>query len=237
MDNIGKLIENVLQMYRQNSAGRPPSKLTGRLSSLRREELLSCLRTIYADRASSLQSTFVDDDFIEDKMKRLVTWLCSSERPGLLFYGRVGTGKTTMLESLKILLRCDTPSRSVASVSATQITLDYKLGMANSGLCGLGTYDHARNAGILLLDDLGCEPSARSFGVDYQPICDLICYRYAYQMPTIITTNLGDEQLRAEYGERVWDRIVGSYDTIVFDRESYRRRREKQEETNDNNES
>lgn len=191
MDNIGKLIENVLQMYRQNSAGRPPSKLTGRLSSLRREELLSCLRTIYADRASSLQSTFVDDDFIEDKMKRLVTWLCSSERPGLLFYGRVGTGKTTMLESLK----------------------------------------------ILLLDDLGCEPSARSFGVDYQPICDLICYRYAYQMPTIITTNLGDEQLRAEYGERVWDRIIGSYDTIVFDRESYRRRREKQEETNDNNES
>lgn len=178
-------------MYRQNSAGRPPSKLTGRLSSLRREELLSCLRTIYADRASSLQSTFVDDDFIEDKMKRLVTWLCSSERPGLLFYGRVGTGKTTMLESLK----------------------------------------------ILLLDDLGCEPSARSFGVDYQPICDLICYRYAYQMPTIITTNLGDEQLRAEYGERVWDRIIGSYDTIVFDRESYRRRREKQEETNDNNES
>ena len=57
----------------------------------------------------------------------------------------------------------------------------------------------------LIIDDLGCEsdtPANRAV------INDLIAYRYSYSVPTIITSNLDPDELKARYKDRMYERII-----------------------------
>lgn len=63
----------------------------------------------------------------------------------------------------------------------------------------------ARSTPLLIVDDLGCEsdtPANRAI------INDLIAYRYSYSVPTIITSNLDPDELKARYKDRMYERII-----------------------------
>lgn len=86
-------------------------------------------------------------------------------------------------------------------------------------------YEKAKSVEVLLIDDLGCEPEhLMLFGTLYEPIKDILYKRYDRMLITVLTTNLGDEELYKRYGERIADRIKETFDTIVFNGVSYRGR-------------
>ena len=53
---------------------------------------------------------------------------------------------------------------------------------------------------------------------------DLLAYRYDARKHTIISSNLGDEELALKYGVRIFDRILETYDRITYKFKGYRRK-------------
>lgn len=139
---------------------------------------------------------------------------------GLHFCGTYGNGKTTMLRALQ---------------SAIRFIIDK--GLATTNLCGLRVVDAvqlSRNASeqtfqticqhpLLAVDDIGREPREVMFyGNVYNPICELLEYRYAHQLFTITSTNLTSEELKAKYGQRITDRLNEMMHCVIFVGQSFR---------------
>ena len=74
---------------------------------------------------------------------------------------------------------------------------------------------------VLIVDDVG---AARGNENDALRISELIDERYNEQKPTIIVTNLKPEQLKAELGDRAYDRICEGGKLVVMGGESRRRK-------------
>lgn len=72
---------------------------------------------------------------------------------------------------------------------------------------------------MLVLDEFGLSPGGR----DEEPLLyQVIAYRYDQRRPMIITSNLGDEELRNALGARLLDRIRAGLVKIPMNWESYR---------------
>ena len=52
---------------------------------------------------------------------------------------------------------------------------------------------------------------------------DLLAYRYDARKHTIISSNLGDEELALKYGVRIFDRMMETYDRITYKFKGYRK--------------
>ena len=52
---------------------------------------------------------------------------------------------------------------------------------------------------------------------------DLLAYRYDARKYTIISSNLGNEELIQKYGLRIFDRMIETYDRITYEFEGYRK--------------
>lgn len=164
-------------------------------------------------------------------------WLSTDcQKPSLLLFGGVGNGKTTMalaiFRVISALLKTAKdnvepqsnvlkigPFYAIPSpffVTASQIV---SVASNDSSAC-----DALVGKGLLIVDDLGCEPVvAKSFGTETTPIIDVITRRYATMQPTVITTNLDQKGIIERYGLRVYDRMVETFKLVAFDNKSYRR--------------
>ena len=58
---------------------------------------------------------------------------------------------------------------------------------------------------LLVIDDLGCEPPFKNVTNEY--LLMVLCERTAKSLPTIITTNLSQNQLLDRYGDRILSRL------------------------------
>lgn len=222
---IGDCLKDVLQTYRSNSPVITRSKLISE-GPFNEAEVLEMLKTRYVNVVTEKGRDCIITKDIEEKMAAVVKWLATCQKPGLILYGTVGTGKTTIMQALYLMLRQGMRySLDVARVSASEIVdlyVQYRTGNCTGiGYFGRSYLDILR-AKRLLIDDVGREHACRIYGEDYEPMCDLICNRYENRRITVITTNLGDEDLRQAYGLRVWDRMQESYDMIVFSGTNYR---------------
>jgi hypothetical protein len=63
-----------------------------------------------------------------------------------------------------------------------------------------------QSRGLVQLDDLGAQARKVS-GWDQEKLEDVIDWRYQHMLPTLITSNLNEAELRAEYGERIYTRL------------------------------
>ena len=79
-----------------------------------------------------------------------------------------------------------------------------------------------RTTKLLVLDDLGGEYRSKN---DFtgSKLMSIIGERYERQLSTIITTNLTIEQLKAEYDERMIDRLRSTNQLVTLGGESLRR--------------
>lgn len=77
------------------------------------------------------------------------------------------------------------------------------------------------SADLLILDDLGTElPGKGSVSFLYL----LINSRLISHKPTLLSTNLSDRELEARYEERLFSRLTGEYEILIFDGEDRRGR-------------
>ena len=127
-------------------------------------------------------------------------------KPWLVLYGTPGTGKSTYMRALERAARMahqnDSPSPVIRWEKAS--SLGYILKNNPTG------WEAVKKCNLLLLDDAGfsgeCEV-VNNYGVNARPVNEVLEYRYDMQLHTVMTTNLTREQLRDNYGERIWSRL------------------------------
>ena len=148
-------------------------------------------------------------------------------------YGNVGTGKTTLLKAIcatinRICTReedergvketvLDIPN-AISIVKAKQIITEFTVRNEQNN-----RYNLMNKVALLAIDELGVENTeAKLYGNTSEPLIDLLCERYDKQLCTIISTNMGLEEIEERYGRRVSDRFSEMFTAIPFTEQSFR---------------
>lgn len=184
---------------------------------------------------------FILDDFNEEIIFDLACYFTGDKRfegknnwkldKGILMFGNVGCGKTTIMRMFRdnqvasyFIISC----RKIASEFAeggTEAVAKY-FGEYQSTIVGI-KFGHEHSVGICF-DDLGTEEIKKHFGSQMNVMGETILNRYDlfYKLPnrTHITTNLNPDQIEEYYGTRVRSRMREMFNTIEFNPKSPDRR-------------
>jgi DNA replication protein DnaC len=138
-------------------------------------------------------------------------------KKGLLLYGNVGCGKTTLMKMFM-----DNPLESFAVIPCRRISADFQ----KEGVAGIEKYYGYLNPGVkmtfghqdlgMCFDDLGTENGAKNYGNEANVMSEIILSRYESKHPSHITTNLSMDQIEEFYGERVRSRMREMFNLIEF---------------------
>ncbi len=113
--------------------------------------------------------------------------------------GGVGAGKTFLLECVASeLLKKGAAVSFITSFELNEYARKYHAGKSFE-------FSDYLNAEVLLIDDLGTEPMIKNVTQEY--LYNLINTRQTHKRPTIITSNLGLEDILDRYGERIFSRL------------------------------
>ncbi len=152
-------------------------------------------------------------------------WLSEMPTPGLIIFGNVGNGKTTLLNAITNLINayslgCDTAGKQAwMKFIGAESLARYAKGDEEKMWAYIRTP-------MLALDDLGAEQDAvKTYGNIVNPAVELLSYRYQYRLFTIATTNLKAEEMRQRYGDRVADRMNEMFTRIIIKNDTYRTRK------------
>lgn len=153
-------------------------------------------------------------------------WLTDAPTPGLIIFGGVGNGKTTLLNAI-----ADTVNiLNLRANGEQQAAWVWKID--TDALVRIARQDESElrkwiERPMLALDDLGAEEAAvKSYGNLLNPVVDLIMYRYKMRLFTIMTSNLSPKNIRERYGDRVADRMNEIMTRITIKHQTYRERRD-----------
>ena len=197
-----------------------------RISEYPQEEIEKMLKMCYKAEVMKRNKILDKDKATEERCRLAAKWLCEDRKPGLLLYGRVGSGKTTLARAICKLIaflydnyqigqdrRCSVSQTSAMELSKQAVDMEN------------GRYNQFKFTKMLFLDDVGVEPpTVKSWGNEYSPVVELLYYRYDLQKFTIISSNLTPDEFRQRYGDRVGDRLLEMFDAIQFTQTlSYRR--------------
>lgn len=139
---------------------------------------------------------------------------------GLILQGKVGTGKTTLaIATLRMAVQ-----RGIRCLFVNNISLNDKLlNLLNSDRKELANYDKLlRTVPLLVIDDFGAESDRNSKSWLVEKMESIIGERYDRMLPTIITTNLTKDEIKARYNERIYDRLRDTCDLLIFRGKSLR---------------
>ena len=139
----------------------------------------------------------------------------------LLFYGKTGVGKTFLTNCVaKELLDL---GYSVIYFTAFQLFDILSKGVFEKDSDAIETHHNIFDCDMLVIDDLGTE-LINSFTSSQLFLC--VNERLIRQKSTIISTNLGLEQIKDYYSERTFSRILDSYTFInLFAEEDIRKQK------------
>jgi len=144
-----------------------------------------------------------------DKDKSIINYIDKNRFDNIryLIIGKVGTGKTVLAKQIcfwrkKIFIKI-TPDK-ISKIMPEDIS---------------GWYE---NIDVIIYDDLGAELSE-----EREKVSNLLLVISRYlensNKGLIITTNLGSDELREYYGDRIFDRIVGQLKILKLNQPSYRK--------------
>jgi DNA replication protein DnaC len=142
------------------------------------------------------------------------------KKNSLLLHGKPGRGKTyTSLAIIKLILEKENPFniRFIKAKVIDDIALDYSLENKSPE----NFLRVIRESKYLFIDDFGVDKATDRVIKDLYHIID---YRWENCLPTVISTNLKNPEIEANYGERISSRL-NNFDKIFFGgndlRESY----------------
>lgn len=148
---------------------------------------------------------------------------------GILLYGNIGCGKTSLMQLFAVNIKSSYVVRSCTKV-AKQIEQD--------GPDSIGFYCDPIEASIpknfygqkqigMCFDDLGTEDKKKYYGNDHNVMAEILLSRYEDKRlfpMTHATTNLTAGEMESFYGSRVRDRMREMFNWITFDSEVKSRR-------------
>ena len=162
-------------------------------------------------------------------IEKCAQWLAAKDgRVGLLLYGTVGTGKTTMLNAIcRVINTFAKPSYSDITLNEDK-TAAVKVIRAKDVVLAWQDnkvlYKQMCGTELLGIDEFGVEAiDVNTYGNTNEPIIDLLSTRYDKQKCTLISSNLDIETIGDRYGARLQDRFVEMFKTIAFTGKSYRK--------------
>lgn len=201
------------------------------------------LRRAYEQQVAKRGLVCEDTDELSAKLSQVAGWLTSvNTRPGMLLYGGVGNGKTTMVRAIaahiwslrtsaeELVKECnpirttEQADKAQAQIFDAMLHLPKPMFYTARAICELDEASRKNlERGFLIIDDLGCEPSVVNvYGTKMTPVLNLIFARYDNMTPTIATTNLSLDEIGEIYGERALDRFNEVFARIGFCGRSFR---------------
>ena len=130
----------------------------------------------------------------------------------LLMVGGTGLGKTHL--STAIARRVIERGYEVKYESVQNVIAAYEHDRFRSGREGDDEESRVYlDAELLILDDLGTE-LVNSFSVS--ALYHLLNTRINREKPTVVSTNLMQEELQAKYSDRIFSRLLGEYRILLF---------------------
>lgn len=164
-----------------------------------------------------------DPDILRNNISLVARFLTTdSPKFGLMLMGLCGNGKTTLVKALQsILWQLD-----LRDDYGEKMHLSFYTAKALARM--YAEEDQSRSAAvfrlpILAIDDLGNEPKQMMvYGNVVTPLTDILEIRYERRLFTIVTTNSTPEQIRADYGARIADRLNEMMEPEIFTNTSFR---------------
>lgn len=151
-------------------------------------------------------------------------WLTAGSKDGLLLYGTVGSGKSTMGRSICQLVRTYHSSALKSEQRLVAMITAEELAELRKDEDKIGSFEHFKTSPMLFIDDLGIESAnVKSWGNEYTPLIEVLYHRYDRRLFTIITSNLDDQAIKDRYGDRILDRFTEMFDKIAYTQNSYRK--------------
>jgi len=164
---------------------------------------------------------------IEKKISTATKWLINGKKPGLLLFGSIGSGKTTLARAIMRTINYLYYSvyrdqrKEIAEISALNLV---KL-IASGEKPDEESFIRFQKREMLFIDDLGLEPAAiKNYGNEILPVVDLLYYRHDRMLFTICTSNLDMNDFEQKYGLRTASRFYEMFNRIGFTNEDYRKR-------------
>ena len=138
---------------------------------------------------------------------------------GLVFAGPPGPGKTTLaVIVLKYLARANW---TCYMTSLGEIVEHMKRGFSDKSEDSNELLDRAKKAHFLLIDDIGKEHAGPT-GFSATTFDNLIRHRTQHRLPTLLTTNLTEREIRNRYGDAFVSLIRGKCLVVEVDAEDVR---------------
>jgi len=144
----------------------------------------------------------------------------AAKTPNLIFCGRPGTGKTHLATGIAIAL-LDARFHALKINAADMVRAVRSTWSRDSERSEDQVLDDFANRSLLIIDEIGVQT-----GSDNEKLImfEVINRRYEACRPTLLISNLSPDQIKAELGDRVMDRLrEDGGRMIAFDWESERR--------------
>jgi len=182
---------------------------------------------------------------VNDKNKKVIEILCLyfandprllelhptiNPNKGICLTGNVGVGKTHLLNFF-----ATNPKQSYKLVTCRDVAEKFRLGWEYEGINAIEYYSsmpaakHPQPYNQELMGfcfgDLGYEDDKNNYGNKMNVMEEIIFRRYENKIPfnmTHFTTNLNGSEIKARYGDRIYDRLKETMNWIVLEGKSFR---------------
>jgi DNA replication protein DnaC len=136
-----------------------------------------------------------------------LAWLQDNRGKGLMLMGTCGTGKSMICRFVLPTLLLQHTGRVVRSIHATELR---------------NKWDEATRHMIVSVDDFGTEEVVNNYGNKEDLFAKLVELCERENKLLIANTNLSAEQIRARYGDRTLDRLIGLCKIVKINQKSLR---------------
>ncbi len=146
---------------------------------------------------------------------------------GVLLFGPVGCGKTTLINLMKFFIQKE--NQKFITKPCRDISFEFiQDGFAIVHKYGKGNlYDYSPRP--FCFDDLGTESSLKYYGNECNVMAEILLTRYdlfvSKNLLTHLTTNLSASEIEEMYGNRIRSRLREMFNLIAFDKESEDKRK------------
>ena len=202
------------------------TRKASKILPMTKEQAADMLKTVFRLEVESRWKEFVETPSISKSIDRIAGFLTGeTHKTGLFISGRVGNGKTTMMKSIMKLydylvsedyVEYGGPMSGFMFTTAQDLALSL---IENKRL-----YESCKEWNMLMIDDIGEDATEIPvFGVNRNPVKEVLMYRYEHRYLTILSSNLNASLIKAKYhDERLSDRMREMYEVVSFEDNSFR---------------